>query len=178
VRLARDRRRADEAVGETFAHALRDGFVLPGGERIVLGDQLDHVADALELHDLVQQHHAAVHALLADAAAQVGREEQRLAELVRGDLDPRLLVLSPGTEQPWCVLGVLDDVGKWPRLALGDGRGGSGGGGRGRGRGSARGAGAVGLGRIRRGHRGGHAGGGGIRGCVTRAVRRKAGAAG
>ena len=98
------------------------GALAPAGERVVLRDQLHEVADALELDDLVAQHHSAVDALLADAAAQVGREQIRRAELVGRDLDPDLLVLLPRAEETRHFLRVLDHFGERLRAGRG-GRG-------------------------------------------------------
>ncbi len=72
-----------------------------------------------ELDDLIAQHHSAVHALLADATAQVGSEQERHAELVGRDLDPDLLVFLPRAEQPRRLLRVLDHIGE--RLRAGRG---------------------------------------------------------
>ena len=55
----------------------------------------------------LNEHHAAVNALFADAAAQVGREQERLVELVRRDLDPDLLVLLPHREKSGVSLASL-----------------------------------------------------------------------
>ncbi len=172
VRLACDDRRTHEAVGESLLHTLFHGSVRTAGERVVLSDELHEVADALELHDLVGEHHAAVHALLADAAAQVRGEQERLAELIRGDLDPDLVVLLPKAEEARRFLGVLDHIGEWPRLPGRNG-GGCGGGGCRSGRWRAH-AMTIGLGRARRGHRGRDARGGGVRGNVALRARREA----
>ena len=89
------------------------GALVPPVNYVVLRDQLRVVPDALEFDDLAAQHHAAVHALLADAAAQVGREQVGHAELLGRDLDPDLFVFLPDGEQARVLLRLLDHFQEW-----------------------------------------------------------------
>ena len=123
----------EQAVGEARGDGARLGRSRRRRVLRVLRDQLHERADLAELDDLRQSgrigHHPAEQAVLADAAVQVRREEERLVELVGADLDPDAVVARPDAEQPVVLLRVLDHVGE-RAFALRGLRRGLGGGGR------------------------------------------------
>ncbi len=105
------RRRGQQAVGETIGHRVGHGRAGPRREGSVARQQLEGVADALEVHQVAVAHHAAVQAPLPQAAGEgPGQEEQR-AQVVGLEVEPDLVVLAPEREQAALLPGALHHVG-------------------------------------------------------------------